>query len=95
MNIYVGNLPKTTNSDNVRKAFETFGKVGEVKLIEDRMSNELRGFGFIEMPSKDEAMEAIKTLNGSDLDGRSLVVNEAKPKSSNNSFSNSHGGNRW
>lgn len=95
MNIYVGNLPKTTDKDSVRKAFEVFGQVGEIKLIEDRISNELRGFGFIEMPSKEEALEAIQTLNGSDLDGRSLIVNEAKPKTTNNSYSNSGGGSRW
>lgn len=93
MNIYVGNLPKTTSSEAVRKVFEVYGDVGEIKLINDRFTNELRGFGFVEMPSKKQALEAIQNLNGSELDGRNLVVNEAQPrKQSNRSFGGGGGG---
>ena len=80
MNIYIGNLPKTTNEDAVRKVFEAYGKVREVKLIQDKFTQELRGFGFVEMPSKTEAQEAIKNIDGSELEGRNLIVNEARPR---------------
>ena len=69
MNIYVGNLPKTTNDASVRQAFETYGEVGSVNLIKDKYTQELRGFGFVEMPTKEEALEAISSLNGGDIDG--------------------------
>lgn len=93
MNIYIGNLPKTTNADAVRKAFEPFGEVGEVTLVRDKFSNELRGFGFVEMPGKAHGADAIKNLNGSEIDGRNIVVNEAKPRKDNKSRGG--GGKRW
>ena len=80
MNIYVGNLPRSTNEDEVRALFADYGTVADVKLIKDRYTNELRGFGFIEMPEKEEALKAIQEVNGKELSGRSLVVNEAKPR---------------
>jgi len=97
MNIYVGNLPKTTDADAVRKAFETYGEVGSVNLIKDKFTQELRGFGFIEMPAKNEALEAISSLNGGEIDGSNIVVNEAKPRKefSNNSGGYGGGGKRW
>ncbi len=92
MNIYVGNLPRTTNEDTVRKLFETYGDVAEVKLIKDQFTEELRGFGFITMPSNADGKKAIQELNDSDLEGRSMVVNEARPRKDR--FSKGGGGGR-
>ncbi|MBN2314867.1 MAG: RNA-binding protein [Sedimentisphaerales bacterium] len=80
MNIYVGNLSRETTEDDLRQAFEAFGQVENVNIIKDRFSGESRGFGFVEMPSKDEAQTAIEEMNGKDLQGRALNVNEAKPR---------------
>jgi len=84
LNIYVGNLPKSINEEAVRTAFSAYGEVTEVKLIKDKYTNELRGFGFVEMPSKSDALKAIESVNGSDLGGQSITVNEAKPRESRN-----------
>jgi len=80
MNIYVGNLPHKATEDELRQAFEEFGQVTEVRLIMDKFSGESKGFGFVEMPSKDEAEKAIEKMNGKELMGRALNVNEARPK---------------
>ena len=80
MNIYIGNLPKTTNEETVRKLFEEYGEVTEVKLIKDQYSGELRGFGFVEMPAKADAKTAIEKADGTELEGRTLIVNEARPR---------------
>ncbi len=80
MNIYVGNLSRQTTEDDLRKAFEGFGQVESVNIIMDKFSGESRGFGFVEMPSKDEAQKAIEEMNGKDLMGRAVNVNEARPK---------------
>jgi RNA recognition motif-containing protein len=80
MNIYVGNIAHEATEDDIRALFSSYGGVESVSIITDRFSGESRGFGFVEMPSKDEAAEAIEALNGHDLKGRSLTVNEAKPK---------------
>lgn len=80
MNIYVGNLPAQTTEDELREAFEAYGQVESVKIIKDRFTYESRGFAFVEIPSKSEALEAIENLNQSDFNGQTLVVNEARPK---------------
>ena len=80
MNIYVGNLSHEANEDSLREAFEAFGQVESVNIIKDRFSGESRGFGFVEMPSKQEAEKAIEEMNGKDLMGRAVNVNEARPK---------------
>lgn len=80
MNIYVGNLSNQATEDDIRKAFEEFGQVQTVSIIKDKFSGESKGFGFVEMPSKDEAQKAIEGMNGKDLMGRALNVNEARPK---------------
>lgn len=79
-NIYVGNLPWSSTEEDVRAAFARYGEVQSVKLISDRVTGRPRGFGFVEM---DDAggVEAIKALDGSDFGGRSIKVNEARPKS--------------
>jgi len=80
MNIYAGNLSRETTEDDLREAFEAFGQVSTATIIQDRFSGESRGFGFVEMPSKDEAQTAIDEMNGKDLKGRAITVNEARPK---------------
>ena len=77
-NIYVGNLPFSTNEDEVRSLFGAYGTVDAVSLITDRETGRLRGFGFVEMSSGGD--EAIAALNQSELGGRRLVVNLAKPR---------------
>jgi len=79
-NVYVGNLSFNTSEDGLRSAFATYGKVGEVNIVRERETGQPRGFGFVEMPNDAEAENAIKGLNGSNLDGRTLNVNEARPK---------------
>jgi len=80
VNIYVGNLSSEATEDDLRQAFEAFGQVESVNLIKDRFTGEPRGFGFVEMPSKNEAQKAIDELNGTDLKGRTINVNEARPR---------------
>jgi RNA recognition motif-containing protein len=80
MNIYVGNLPRSTSETELRQAFEAHGQVASASIIMDKMSGESRGFGFVEMPNKTEAMAAIAAMNGKELGGRTLTVNEARPK---------------
>jgi RNA recognition motif-containing protein len=80
MNIYVGNLSSDVTGDDLRQAFGAFGQVESATVITDKFSGESRGFGFIEMPSKDEAAAAIAGMNGKDIKGKAVSVNEAKPK---------------
>jgi len=80
MNIYVGNLSRDVTEDDLRQAFAAFGQVTTVTIIKDKFSGESRGFGFVEMPAKAEAQSAIAGLNGKDLKGRNLNVNEARPR---------------
>jgi RNA recognition motif-containing protein len=79
--IYVGNLPFSANEDTVRQLFAQHGTVDSVALINDRETGQPRGFGFVEMTQNAEAARAIQNLNGYQMDGRSLKVNEAQPKS--------------
>ncbi len=79
-NIYVGNLSRAVTEDDLKEAFEAFGQIASVNVIKDKFSGEPRGFGFVEMPSKDEAQSAIDGLNGTDLKGQSLNVNETLPR---------------
>jgi RNA recognition motif-containing protein len=80
MNIYVGNVSRETTEAELRQAFEAFGQVASVAIIKDKFSGESRGFGFVEMPTAAEAQAAIAGLNGKELGGRTLNVNEAKPR---------------
>ena len=80
MNLYVGNLLFNVGENDLRTAFEQFGQLTEVRLIMDKFSGKSKGFGFIEMPSKDEAEKAISEMNGKEFMGRTLIVNAAKPK---------------
>ena len=78
--IYVGNLPFSANEEAVRQLFAQHGTVDSVAIISDRDTGQPRGFGFVEMTQNTEAARAIQNLNGYQMDGRSLKVNEAQPK---------------
>jgi RNA recognition motif-containing protein len=81
MNIYVGNLPREATERDLREAFEAFGEVAGINIIKDRFSGTPRGFGFVEMPVQAEAQAAIAGLNGKQLKGQTLTVNEARGRS--------------
>ncbi len=80
MNIYVGNLPREATEDDLRQAFEAFGQVTSAKIITDKFTGDPRGFGFVEMSNSTEAQAALTGLDGKDLKGRTLRVNEARPR---------------
>ena len=80
MNIYVGNLSYGMSEDELRDAFGAFGNVSSVKILMDRETGRSRGFGFVEMPNNSEAETAIAQLNGKDVGGRALRINEARPR---------------
>ncbi|OHB87649.1 MAG: RNA-binding protein [Planctomycetes bacterium RIFCSPHIGHO2_02_FULL_40_12] len=90
MKIYVGNMSYDTTEEDIRLACEAFGKVESVTILKDKYSGRPKGFGFVEMPSKAEGQAAIDGLNGKELNGRSLNVNEARPRTEN--FGGSTGG---
>ena len=79
-NIYIGNLPWSYRDENLKELFEEHGEVTSAKVIVDRMSGRSRGFGFVEMESKEAGEAAIEALDGNDFGGRDLRVNEAKPR---------------
>lgn len=79
-NIYVGNLPRNLTTDELEAAFAQYGQVNKPSIITDRDTGESRGFGFVEMENDEEATKAIAGLNGSDLGGRTITVNIARPK---------------
>jgi RNA recognition motif-containing protein len=80
MNIYIGNLPSDATESDLRKLFESFGQIESATLVKDRFSGESRGFGFVDMPSRKEAVAAIAGLNGKNVKGQSIKVNEARPR---------------
>jgi RNA recognition motif-containing protein len=96
MNIYIGNLSQQVTEEDLREAFEAFGNVKSVNIIKDKFSGVSKGFGFVEIEAKSEAQAAIQELNGSDLKGTPIIVNEARPKSDNRrSGGKPGGGRRW
>lgn len=80
INLFVGNLPYSMTSDDMAQVFAGAGTVVSAKVISDKYSGRSRGFGFVEMSTDEEAKKAIEMFNGKDVDGRALVVNEAKPR---------------
>ena len=80
MKLYVGNLAYQVTEDQLRDAFESFGKVESTTIIKDKYSGQSKGFGFVEMPSSAEGQAAIENLNGKDFNGRAIKVNEARPR---------------
>jgi RNA recognition motif-containing protein len=91
--LYVGGLPYGTTEETLTQAFQAAGAVESVSIITDRETGRAKGFGFVEMSSEDEAQKAIQMLNNSQMDGRTLVVNEARPRPEGNDRRSS-GGNR-
>jgi RNA recognition motif-containing protein len=83
MNIFVGSLAREATEDDLKQAFEAFGNVDTVTIIKDKVSGESKGFAFVEMPVLAEAQAAMTALNGKDLKGRAMTVNEAKPRTEN------------
>ncbi len=79
-NLYVGNLPHSTTESDLRTVFEAHGAVEKVSIVTDRETGRARGFGFVEMTNPAEADKAVAALDGSELGGRTLKINEAKPK---------------
>jgi RNA recognition motif-containing protein len=92
MNIYVGNLSFDVTEGDLKELFASFGEVTEVRLIMDKFSGKSKGFGFIEMPSKEEAEKAMEGLNGKDVKGRDMTANEAKPKADRGGGKGGRGG---
>jgi len=80
MNIYVGNISWNLSDQDLSDLFAPFGEVASAKIVMDKFTNRSKGFGFVEMPNDEQAQAAISQLNGSEVDGRNLVVNESRPK---------------
>ncbi|MDP8305845.1 MAG: RNA-binding protein [Candidatus Chlorobium antarcticum] len=80
MNIYVGNLPYTITEDDLRDTFSAFGQVDSANIINDKFSGRSKGFGFVDMPNDSEAQEAIESMHEKELSGRTITVNEARPR---------------
>ena len=91
-NIFVGNLSFNTNEDELRQLFEGFGQVDRVSILTDRETGRSRGFGFVEMSSDEDGEKAIAALNGSQIGGRTINVNEARPKTERGGGGGSGGG---
>ena len=89
MNMYVGGIANEVTEEDLKQAFGQFGTVSSVSIITDKFTRQPRGFGFVEMPTKEEAHAAMAALNGKDIKGRAISVNEAKPKTAGGG---SHGG---
>ncbi len=91
-NIFVGNLSFNTSEDEIRQLFETYGQVDRVSIMTDRDTGRSRGFGFVEMTSNEDGDKAITALNGSQVGGRTINVNEARPKTERGSGGGGGGG---
>lgn len=94
MNIYVGNLSFNATRDDVQAAFEAFGQVSSVNIITDRETGRSRGFAFVEMPDDESARQAIEGLNLTEIGGRNVTVNEAKPRENRRGGGGGGGGGR-
>ncbi len=92
--LYVGGLPYSTTEDELNSLFSDHGSIESVRIITDRMTGRSRGFGFVEMGTSEEAVSAISALNSTEFGGRTLLVNEAKPRSDSGGGDRSHS-NRW
>ena len=94
MNIYIGNLSYEVTEEDLQQAFEAFGQVESVNIIKDKFSGRSKGFGFVEMPDKANAQSAINELNAKELQGRSLNVNQARPRTESRGGRGGYGGGR-
>ena len=95
MRIFVGNLSFNTSDNDLKSAFTPYGEVESAQVVTDRETMRSRGFGFVEMHDNDAAEQAIRSLSGSDLQGRALNVNEAKPREDRGSRGSAPSSNRW
>ncbi|MFQ5849531.1 MAG: RNA recognition motif domain-containing protein [Candidatus Binatia bacterium] len=98
--LYVGGLPYSTTERQLEEIFSAYGTVESARVITDKFTGRSRGFGFVEMSSGEEAQKAVEALNGTQLDGRTLTVNEARPQEKRSGFGGGGrgpggGGNRW
>jgi RNA recognition motif-containing protein len=93
--IYVGNLPHAATEDDLRQAFSQHGEVSSVNIVKDRQTGQPRGFAFVEMPNGNEAANAIKELNLHEIGGRSITVDEARPKKRDRPRQGGGGRRRW
>ncbi len=94
MNIFVGNLPHEVTEDEIKQEFTAFGEVSSVAIIKDKYTGQPRGFAFVEMPAKSEAISAIAALNGKKMGERTMDVSEARPKTDSRGSGGSGGGGR-
>ncbi|MEW6334814.1 MAG: RNA-binding protein [Thermodesulfobacteriota bacterium] len=94
MNIYVGNLSYAVTEEDLRQAFEAYGQVTSASIIKDKFTGQSKGFGFVEMPSQEEAKAAIGGLNGKEMKGRAVNVNEARPRTDDRQGGGRRGGGR-
>lgn len=94
MKIYIGNLSYDVTESDLRQAFEPLGQIASINVIMDKYTGRSKGFGFVEMASADEAQAAIKALNGKELKGRAITVNEARPRPESNGDRGGYGGGR-
>jgi len=92
VNIFVGNLSRNVTEDNLRAEFQPFGEITSVSIIKDKFSGESKGFGFVEMPKKEEAQAAISALNGKELGEKPITVNEARPRNERSGGGGGRGG---
>ncbi|HXW86591.1 MAG TPA: RNA-binding protein [Candidatus Bathyarchaeia archaeon] len=90
-NIYVGNLPYSITEERLKELFEAYGHVVGVKIVKDKITGQSRGFAFVEMADSAEAQKAIDEINGSDVEGRTLLVNEARPQEPRQPQQRQHG----
>lgn len=95
MNIYVSNLSFSVQDEDLKAFFADYGEVTSAKVIMDKFTNRSRGFGFVEMPDNAAAQKAIQELDGGMVDGRSIKVNEARPKEERNNNKRSFSNSRW
>lgn len=94
MNLYIGNLSWSLSEGDLQQLFEAYGEVSSCKIVKDKMTNRSKGFGFVEMPNDDEANQAISALNGKEVGGRAISVNEARPREERPAGGGFRGGNR-
>ncbi len=92
MKIYVGNLPFSTTDEDLAQEFSAFGEVASANVVIDRVNGRSRGFGFVEMPQDSDAEAAIAALNGKEMQGRPLTVNESRPREDSGGFRGGRGG---
>jgi cold-inducible RNA-binding protein len=92
MKLFVGNFSFATTEDDLRALFEPYGSIDSIAVVTDRTTGRSRGFGFVEMPDRGQAEKAIEALNGKEVGGRTLNINEARPKADNGGYRGGRGG---